>query len=349
MTTFIRGVTRIAAIVAVSLVLGCTSSPDETRVRFMAMGTLVEVTIFDHPSESAAEAIDEIESLFADLETRWDPWEGGELASLNEKLGSGSQVEPPEDLAELLARASRLDEASGGLFEPAIGSLTRLWGFSKEESAPTSPPTDEALREQLQAVIPLPKLWLDDGKLQGHQGLAIDLGGFAKGEAVDIAIALLREKGIEHAIVNAGGDLRAIGRHGDRDWRIGVREPRGEGVLAAIHTSGDESVFTSGDYERFFVADGRRFHHIIDPRDGFPASGTTSVTVIADSAALADAAATALFVAGPDDWAEVAGNLGLTQVMLVDASGTIHMSPEMEARAWLQRKPAPDVVIEEIP
>ena len=203
----------------------------------MAMGTLVEVTIFDHPSKSAAAAIDEIESLFADLETRWNPWEGGELASLNAKLGSGSKVRPPEDLADLLSRASHLDEISGGLFEPAIGSLTRLWGFSKEESTPTSPPSDEALREQLQAVRPLPQLWLADGNLQGYPGLAIDLGGFAKGEAVDIAIALLREKGIENAIVNAGGDLRAIGRHGDRDWRICVREPRGEGFLAAIHVS----------------------------------------------------------------------------------------------------------------
>jgi thiamine biosynthesis lipoprotein len=342
-------ITRVAGIVSISLILGCSSSPDETRARFMAMGTLVEVTVFDHPPESANAAIDEIQSLFADLESRWDPWEGGELASLNASLGAGLKVDPPEGLADILSRASSLDEASGGLFEPAIGSLTRLWGFSNEESAPTSPPSDEALRDQLQAVRPLPGLWLPDGDLQGYPGLALDLGGFAKGEAVDIAIALLRKRGIEHAIVNAGGDLRAIGRHGDRDWRIGVREPRGEGVLAAIHVSGDESVFTSGDYERFFVAGDRRYHHIIDPRDGFPASGTTSVTVIADEAALADAAATALFVAGPDHWAKVAGNLGLTQVMLVDSSGTIHMSPQMEKRAWLQGKPAPTVVIEEIP
>ena len=143
MTTYIRRLVRIAAIASFSLILGCTSSPDETRVRFMAMGTLVEVTIYYHPPKSAAVAIDEIESLFADLETRWDPWEGGELASLNAKLGNGSQVTPPKDLADLLSRASHLDEVSGGLFEPAIGSLTRLWGFSNEESAPTSPPQRE--------------------------------------------------------------------------------------------------------------------------------------------------------------------------------------------------------------
>ena len=338
----------IVFIFGITMISGCTPAPNETRARFMAMGTLVEVTIFDHPQAAAESAITEIEALFGDLEKRWDPWEGGDLAELNEKLGTGSKVRPPDDLADLLLRASRIDEASGGLFEPSIGSLTRLWGFSNEESAPTRPPAAAALKEKLNAIRPLPDLWIEDGYLQGHQGVAIDLGGFAKGEAVDIAIGLLREKGIDNAIVNAGGDLRAIGRHGDRDWRIGVREPRGEGVLAAIHVSGDESVFTSGDYERFFELDGRRFHHIIDPRDGYPSDGTMSVTVIADSAALADAAATAIFVAGPLEWVRVAADLALTRVMLVDASGTIHMSPEMESRVWLQGEPAPTVVVEEI-
>ncbi|MGI9264584.1 MAG: FAD:protein FMN transferase [Gammaproteobacteria bacterium] len=348
MTKLAQRFAWIVMITGVTLIMGCTEAPQEARARFLAMGTLVEVTIFDHPQASAEAAIAEIESLFGDLEQRWDPWEGGDLAQLNKSLGTGSKVRPPDDLLDLLLRASRIGESSGGLFEPSIGSLTRLWGFSNEESAPTSPPAKTELSKQLRAVRPLPELWTEDGYLQGYQGLAIDLGGFAKGEAVDIAIDLLRNKGIEHAIVNAGGDLRAIGRHGDRDWRIGVREPRGEGVLAAIHVSGDESVFTSGDYERFFVKDGRRFHHIIDPRDGYPADRVMSVTVIAGSAALADAAATALFVAGPDDWAKVAASLGLDKVMMVDASGNIHMSPEMESRVWLQGEPAPTVIVEEV-
>jgi thiamine biosynthesis lipoprotein len=164
-----------------------------------------------------------------------------------------------------------------------------------------------------------------------------------------MAIDLLRSRGIGNAIVNAGGDLRAIGRHGNRPWRIGVRDPRGEGVLAAIDTEGDESVFTSGDYERYFVYQGRRYHHIIDPRDGYPTQGVTSVTVIHREAALADAAATALFVAGPGDWPRVAALLGVEQVMLVETSGTIQMTPEMEARTWLMPDPKPEVTIRRLP
>lgn len=341
-------VARLATLASVFVLLGCSPPPEETRVRFAAMGTLVEITVFGHSPDSAHEAISDIESLFADLENRWDPWDGGELAELNSQLATGANVLPSPELAEMLVRATTLNLASDGLFEPSIGGLTRLWGFSSEESIPTSPPASEAVAQSLASIIPLSQLWTDDGRLKGRPGLAIDLGGFAKGEAVDIAIATLRERGIDNVIVNAGGDLRAIGRHGDRDWRIGVRQPRGEGILAAIHISGDESVFTSGDYERFFVAEGRRYHHILDPRDGLPASATTSVTVIADNAALADAAATALFVAGPGEWASVAGSMGVSKVMLVDASGNIHLSPEMESRVWLQGE-SHSVQIEEIP
>ena len=172
----------------------------------------------------------------------------------------------------------------------------------------------------------------DDGVLLGQPGMALDLGGFAKGVAVQRAVDLLLAQGIEHAIVNAGGDLRAVGRHGDRPWRVGVRDTRGPGVLALIEIAGDESVFTSGDYERYFMHEGRRYHHILDPRTGYPARGLASVTVIHPDAGLADAAATALFVAGPGEWPGVASALGTDMVMVVTDDGGIEMSPAMEPR-----------------
>ena len=137
---------------------------------------------------------------------------------------------------------------------------------------------------------------------------------------------------VENAIINAGGDLRVIGQHGNRPWRIGIRHPRESRILASIEVSGDTSVFTSGDYERFFEVDGQRYHHIIDPRTGYPASSTTSVTIIHSNAATADAAATALFVAGPDQWPSTARNMGIRYVMLIDKQGTIHMNPAMQSR-----------------
>jgi thiamine biosynthesis lipoprotein len=337
------------ALAVAALLLGCAREPLETRARFLAMGTLVEVTVYDFPEAEAWAAIEEVETLFEELEGRWDPWGDGELGRLNAALAAGEAVAPSPALGALLARAAELDRSSGGLFEPSIGALIRLWGFGSEELAPTAPPPPSALADALAGVTPLPALIGDDGVLAGAPGTAIDLGGFAKGEAVDLAVAALRARGIRNAIVNAGGDLRAIGHHGDRDWRIAVRSPRGEGYLATIEIGGDESVFTSGDYERFFMFEGRRYHHILDPRDGYPTEGTTSVTVLGTEAASADAAATALFVAGPEDWPGVAAALGIDQVMLVDADGVVHLSPAMRERVQVTHPDEREIRVRELP
>jgi thiamine biosynthesis lipoprotein len=323
------------ALAAAALLVACAREPVETRARFMAMGTLVEVTVFDFPRDEAQAAILDVESLFRDLQQRWDPWGDGELARLNAGLAAGATVEPSPELGALLARAAELDRLSGGLFEPSIGGLIRLWGFNTDDTVPSAPPPPAEIAAALARITPLPELIAQDGRLRSAGDMAVDLGGFAKGAAVDLAIGLLRDRGIRDAIVNAGGDLRAIGRHGDRDWRIGVRAPRGEGILAAIEISADESEFTSGDYERYFMLDGRRYHHILDPRDGYPTQDTASVTVLGVEAAAADAAATALVVAGPEHWPAVAAALGVDRVMLVDAEGGIHLTPAMQDRVYL--------------
>ena len=330
-------------------VSGCAREPQDSRYRFTAMGTLVEVTIFDFPVQAAAEAAREIESLFLDLQHEWDPWEDGSLGQLNTAARQGARVTPDADLADLLDRASRISVATGGVFDPAVGRLVRLWGFNDAETLPDRPPSADSVQQALESTVPLARLWdRDTGTLAATSGTTIDLGAFAKGEAVDRAITLLRSRGVENAIVNAGGDLRAIGRHGERPWKIGVREPRGPGILAAIQVSGDETVFTSGDYERFFEHEGHRYHHVLDPRTGFPSRGLISVTVMGSEAAKTDAACTALMVAGPDHWPAVARALGVTRVMAVREDGVIEMSPEMRDRVTLLREDEPVVELLEV-
>ncbi len=330
-------------------VSGCAREPQESRYRFTAMGTLVEVTIFDFPAQAAAEAAREIESLFIDLQHEWDPWEDGSLGQLNAAAQRGAPITPDADLADLLDRASRISVATGGVFDPAVGRLIKLWGFNNAEALPGRPPSADKVQQALESTVPLARLWdRHTGTLAATSGTTIDLGAFAKGEAVDRAITLLRSRGVENAIVNAGGDLRAIGRHGERPWKIGVREPRGPGILAAIQVSGDETVFTSGDYERFFEYEGHRYHHVLDPRTGFPSRGLISVTVMGSEAAKTDAACTALMVAGPDHWPAVARALGVTRVMAVREDGVIEMSPEMRDRVTLLREDEPVVELLEV-
>ena len=314
----------LAALCVAALGLaGCGRGAQEgtTQHRFMAMGTLVDVTVYGVPADEAAAAAGEVERLFHELHRAWQPQGDGALGRLNARLAADPGMDPAAadpELGLLIAEAARLARASGGLFDPGLGALVQLWGFGSAESVPAAPPPPAAVAA-----------WLEERPLQ------FDLGGFAKGVAVDRAIALLRARGIEHAIVNAGGDLRAIGRKGERPWRIGIRAPRDPaGVLAALETGGDEAVFTSGDYERWFEHDGRRYHHILDPRSGYPTAGLASVTVLHADAGRADAAATALMVAGPERWPTVAAALGIEAVMVVGAEGDIELTPAMQPRIW---------------
>ena len=333
-----RALPALALVTAALLLAACgrggVDADQETRHRFTAMGTLVDVTIWAAPPAEAEAAAREVETLFHELHRAWNPWGDGELGRINRALAAGESVMPEPDLAALLAEAAALTTASGGLFDPAIGALVRLWGFSSEEQQPKAPPSAAALDAARAGTLPLPALLAADGGVSGPPGAQIDLGGFLKGVAVDRGIALLRARGIEHAIVNAGGDLRAIGRRGERPWRIGIRAPRDTRVLAAIEVRDDEAVFTSGDYERYFEHQGRRYHHILDPRSGYPTEGLTSVTILHDNAGLADAAATALLVAGPADWPAMAVALGVHSVMVVLADGAIELTEAMEPRTW---------------
>jgi thiamine biosynthesis lipoprotein len=175
----------------------------------------------------------------------------------------------------------------------------------------------------------------------------LDLGGFAKGYALNRAIARLHEHGVDNAIVNAGGDLCVSGSHGDRPWQIGIRHPQGEGVIAALAVTDGECVLTSGNYERYREYEDVRYAHILDPRTGWPVRHVASATVIHTDGAVADAAATALTVAGPDDWQRIARRMGLVYVMLVDEAGTVYLSPGMAERIQFADGQGDTVVIGE--
>lgn len=326
---------------------GCAAQPQEFREQFLALGTLVEVTIHDTDESRAREAADDVRKMLEAFTERWRPHGDGELGRINAALAKGETVAVSDEAQRLIREAAALSRASDSLFNPAIGALVHLWQFDVEERADVPPPAADAVAALVHARPGMAALQFDNGVLgSDNPAVRLDLGAYAKGVAVDRAIALLHEHGITDAIVNAGGDLRAIGRYrdeaGTRAWRIGIRHPRGPGFLASLEVSGDESVFTSGDYERHFDYDGRRYHHILDPRTGYPAAGVTSVTVIHDNGAEADAAATALFVAGVAEWPRLAEQLGISYVMLVDGQGNIHLSPAMAQRISFETAP-PDI------
>jgi thiamine biosynthesis lipoprotein len=248
-----------------------------------------------------------------------------EVARLN---AAAEPVEVSAATAEVLELGLQMAATSGGAFDLTLGRLKTLWGFDGD--APRVP-SDPEIAAALRGIGPT-SLHLEGRRVtKGDAALGVDLGAIAKGYAVDRAVAALQAAGIRHASVNAGGDLRLIGDRGGRPWRIGIQHPRDpQGVLVTLELA-DAAVVTSGDYERFFEVDGVRYHHILDPRVGRPADACRSVTVVAASAAEADALATAAFVLGPEAGRRLVESRG-GLALFVAADGEVSLSEALKNR-----------------
>ena len=169
-----------------------------------------------------------------------------------------------------------------------------------------------------------------------NPAVKLDLGGYAKGYALDVAADYLRSQGVKNALINIGGNILALGQHGSHPWRIGIQHPRKPGAIATLELKDGEAIGTSGDYQRYFELDGKRYCHIIDPRTGYPAQGVESATIIVPpgehAGALSDAATKPLFIAGVKGWREAARDMGIDSAMLIDDKGEIHVTDAMKAR-----------------
>lgn len=318
------------------LLSACDGGPEKHHQDFYVFGTLVGVTLWSEDNDQARAAFAELQSRFQAMHEDWHPWNPGLLTDINQAFAEGRTVEATPGIIEMVRRSQEVESASEGRFNPAIGRLVALWGFHTSDYPILGPPpSSEAIENLLEERPSSLDIHIDGLEIWSENpSVQLDFGGIAKGYAIDIACDLLRERGIGNAIVNAGGDLRAIGRHGERPWRIAVRAPGG-GVIGSLETGEDEAIFTSGNYERFRLDNEVRYPHILDPRTGWPVRELASVTVIADEGILADAAATAITVAGLDGWEKVARALGLDQVMLVDESGTVYLTRRMNERIEL--------------
>ena len=335
----------LAIILIICLITGlisaCSRSDNRTeklhQSQLLALGTLVDISLWDVEGTLASQAIHDIDTRLHELHHDWHSWQAGRLHDINTALAQGQAIELDDVELALLQQAQQLAAQSQQLFNPAIGRLISLWGFHSDN--PEGPPPEaHAIQKLLTQQPRMSDLIFSNHTLRSNNNtVQLDVGAFAKGYAIDQAIAILQNQGINNAIVNAGGDLRAIGRRGQRPWRIGIRHPQQAGIIAALEIQGNESVFTSGNYERFYQYKGQRYHHIIDPRNGYPGSNTLSVTVIHANAATADAAATALLIAGPQHWRDIARQMGIDQAMLIDQQLTVHMTPAMAQRVQLKQ------------
>jgi thiamine biosynthesis lipoprotein len=272
-----------------------SDSVERTRI---LMDTLVRIEVFGGDEHRAQEAM---ERAFGEMErlsgvfSHYRP--DSEVSGINRHAGESPNA-VSEDLYAVLQRTLHFAQVTKGAFDITIGAVSQLWDFAGEE--PQIPSADE-VRKNIE-LVRFQHLLVDEGKTAflTEKGMAIDLGGAAKGYSVDRAVAVLRQEGVFSGLVDAGGDIGLLGRKADdQPWRIGVQHPRDATELIAVLEVDSGSVATSGDYQRFFFQEGQRYHHILDPETGWPSRGCVSVTIVTREAMDADILATGVFALGP--------------------------------------------------
>ena len=317
-----------------------TTNPDSNQQpktrsrRLRVMGTELVIQVFGTKVEKLETALDAAVEEIQRVEDLMTDWRPSPLLDLNARAGEGP-TQTPLEIVRILRQAKEIHAYTGGAFDPTYAAVGKLWDFKR---VPPQTPT----KEQVAAALPFvdaSRLVIDLEKrtVAIPAGMSIGLGGIAKGYGVDRAMAILLEHGLEHAMVNAGGDLKALGKKNGKLWEIAIKHPRdAERVIAVIPIS-NTCVVTSGDYERFFELDGVRYHHILDPRTGFPSTGAISATVVAPEAAMADAFATALCVLGAEKGIPLIEAVPRVEALIVDLDGEAHSTTGLAGQ--LREKP----------
>jgi len=306
----------------------------------MQMGTVVEITVYGGDEgeiegvvEDAFREIDRLEAIFSSYR------DDSDVSRINRRAGQGKVMVSPE-VIDVTATALEIAEVSGGAFDPTVGILGRVWSFSgeKERAIPS--------REDVESLLPLVDyrqvvIDRDGGAVSLERaGMALNLGGVAKGYIVGRAVELLKEGGIARGIVKAGGDMVVFDRD-KRPFKIGIQHPRREEMLAGEISFTNEAAATSGDYERFTIRKGIRYHHILDPSTGFPARGTQGVTILSRKPTLADALSTTVFVLGPEEGMALIESLSGVEGLIIDEAGEITVSSGLKDRVVLKERAKP--------
>ena len=289
------------------------------------MGTRVHAELFAEDKEQGQALLDQVLEEMRRIEAEYSPYiEESELSRLNREAGQG-WISTSAEMVDLLLKSNQISRLTGGAFDITYASVGRYYDYREGER-----PDDAAIAEAL-AAINYEYVEVDPAGLRvrfTHPLVYIDLGGIAKGYAVDRCIELLAAAGITQASVAAGGDSRILGDRGGEPWTVGIQDPR-ENEMAVLLPLVDTAVSTSGDYERFFEEDGVRYHHILDPRTGDSARDSWSVTILGPDATFTDGLSTSVFVLGPERGLALIDQLPGVDAIIIDASGQLRYSADL--------------------
>ena len=335
----------LATIVALGATVGVAAADPRKLVHTSkSMGTSVQITIWSDDEQMAADAS---KAVFAEMDrldrmmTTWIP--ESEVSQINTGAGT-TAVKVSDETFTVIARAVEISKASKGLFDITVGAYGGLWKFDEDMDGTLPDPKEVAARKKL---VNWKDIVLDKRrhtvKLR-RKGMKITLGGIAKGYAVDKAAKVLIDAGLSDFILQVGGDMYVSGQKGATPWVVGIRDPRGPRDQSfAVAPVKDHAFSTSGDYERGFVKDGVRYHHILDPRTAQPARATRSVTILAKDAFTADAWSKVLFIMGAKDAMALVEKLPDFEAVFVDDANQVIVSSGLRGSLKILNPPTPGV------
>ena len=335
------------ATAAAAALAACAAAPRQVEARAvdeqrMAMGSALHLTAWTSDAPAAGAAFAAVFAEFERLEGLLSVWrEASDVMRVNQAAGV-APVAVHEDTRRVLHAAAQVSAWTDGKFDITFGALADVWRFDHDQDnrVPTAAEIAARLpRVDYRAVV------VDDGPGTAfitRPGMRLHLGGIGKGYAVDRGVAILRAAGLRNFMIQAGGDLYVAGTHGDTPWRLGIQDPRGPvGESFATMELADATFSTSGDYERFFVKDGVRYHHILDPAVGQPARGCRSVTIVARDATMADGLSTGVFILGPDRGMALVERLPDVEAVIVTADNQVRISSGLRDRVVIRHPPTP--------
>lgn len=312
-----------------AFLVGCSSKeqsqPPMTKSNFI-LGTVVDITLYDHQDEKTIdEAFDRIREIEEKMTINSE--NPSQITKLNNASGSG-EVELSKDTFYVLEKGKYYSQLSGGEFDITIGPIVKLWNIGTDYAAVPDP---NALTEKLK-LVDYNKLALNSEKQTAKleaSGMIVDLGAIAKGYAADEVASILRKRGVEHAIINLGGNILTVGNNINGNlWKIGIQDPyHPRNDYVGIVEVKDKTVVTSGIYERYFEQDGKRYHHILEPKTGYPAdNGLAGVSIITDHSIDGDGLSTSTFILGLDKGMELIESLSGVEAIFITTDKKIYMS-----------------------
>ncbi len=331
------------------LLLSCSPKEPLYNTQTYVFGTLVDISIYGETDAHAQSAANAIINHYNKLHQRLHAWQPSEISKINDAFSVGKSSSIKADVAQMIQQMTTLSTQSHGAFNPAIGHLINTWGFQSD--AFLAKHVNAAKIQQLVAKNPqMIDIVIENNNIRSNNpAVKLDLGGYAKGYALDLGLQTLREHHVQHALINIGGNIVALGQHGDRPWRVGIQHPRQPNAIASIALPSGWAIGTSGDYQRFFDLDGKRYCHLINPSTGYPAQHTQSVTVMIppqqNAGVLSDVASKPIFLAPKNKRLAAAKSMNIERFLIIGSEGKLQISQQMQAYIdWTNPKQSVEVV-----